>query len=150
MDKITTPRLLDASTILAEAEILDRGNRELELTWQPKSRDISLPNSRIDGLRIGLIAVVRFQLEDDQCRFRVCGFVGHSGAESGSCATFEEALNTAAARLAERVNSVWESKSRRLVEEADEKQKSDVKVKEALITARNIIQKKKKEVSEKE
>ena len=112
MPELKTPRLLNAKTILAESDIHKRGPNEepgIDLVWRPSDDDPPLPHTRLRRYRTAGSASIYFHFEGTEWHFEVCGFIEHSSEKSGRSPTFEEALETAATELSNRINQVWRS-----------------------------------------
>ena len=112
MPDLKTPRVLNAKIVLAESDIHSRGPNEepgLDLTWKPNSDDVSLPDTRLRGMRAAGSASIYFRFEGDEWIFEVCGFVGGTSPKSGSCPTIQEAIEIAVAELSNRINLAWKN-----------------------------------------
>ena len=105
-------RTIGFSNILMEATIHPRGSNEspgLDLTWFPKSDDLSLPDSRWSGLRASGSASISFSLEEDGgWQYEVCGFDGYSKPTFDKKESIDAAITMACAELANKINEAWQ------------------------------------------
>lgn len=130
-------RVICGDDIFSEAKIHPTGPNDdshgLDLVWFPRSDDLSFPDTRLHNMRAGASASIKFRLEESNMwRYDVCGFVGYSSPTSGKKPTIEEAISTACAELASRVNEAWEGEHPKRVKKNEMKDKAKEAYEKAL------------------